>query len=308
MKNVLRSLGLFAVATVSVTAQEKAQLDRDAVMDMCGCYEISFRYSETFSPDSDYKKKENYVASALELALPIVEENDRISIQHLLIINDSTVIKHWRQDWLYENPEVFTYQKGRTWDFKVLPVEEVAGQWTQKVYQVDDSPRYSGSATWIHADGKHFWENETDSPLPRREYSKRDDYNVMIRGNRHEITSKGWNHEQDNDKIIREEGKEDMLLAQEKGMNTYTRVADEKCQAARDWWVNHSDFWSRVRAAWDEIYAQNGTLTLLKQVDEKPLYKHIAVLEERDASKEEISEVLNSFVQFQPATDTNTGQ
>ena len=28
--------------------------------------------------------------------------------------------------------------------------KDVRGQWTQKVYQVDDSPRYEGSSTWVH--------------------------------------------------------------------------------------------------------------------------------------------------------------
>lgn len=56
----------------------------------------------------------------------------------------------------------------------------------------------------IPADGKDYWENKTSSPLPRREYTKRDDYNVMLRGNRHEITDYGWMHEQDNDKMIRQ--------------------------------------------------------------------------------------------------------
>ena len=49
--------------------------------------------------------------------------------------------------------------------------KDVKKQWTQKVYQVDDSPRYSGSATWVHVDGKRYWQNKTGAPLPRREYS-----------------------------------------------------------------------------------------------------------------------------------------
>jgi len=50
--------------------------------------------------------------------------------------------------------------------------------------------------------------------LPRREYSKRSDYNVMMRGNHVEITDEGWLHEQDNEKVIR-----DKDLALEKAVN-----------------------------------------------------------------------------------------
>ncbi len=80
---------------------------------------------------------------------------------------------------------------------------------------------YEGSATWVHVDGKSYWENTTDAPLPRREFSKRSDYNVMTRRNRQEITDYGWVHEQDNDKVLREDS--DKVIAGEKEWNTYTK-------------------------------------------------------------------------------------
>lgn len=72
--------------------------------------------------------------------------------------------------------------------------------------------------------------------MPRREYTKRSDYNVTVCSNRHEITANGWIHDQDNDKVIRKTGKKDVLLAQEKGVNEYVKVSDEKCKTAQDWW------------------------------------------------------------------------
>ncbi|WP_445382591.1 DUF6607 family protein [Robiginitalea sp. IMCC43444] len=288
---------LFSMASSTlVFGQEKKELDKNSIKDLCGCYEITFKYTETFAPEIDYEKKLDYTAAALELALPIYEGDDKISIQHLLVVNDTMVVKHWRQDWIYENEEVFTYNKDNSWNFKKIPADQVSGQWTQKVYQTDDSPRYSGSATWVHFDGKHFWENKADSPLPRREYTKRSDYNVMIRGNRHEITDFGWVHEQDNDKIIRTEGAADVLLAQEKGMNIYTKVAEEKCQLAKDWWDEHGDFWTSVREAWNGIYDREGDLTLAKKVDGKPLFMHLYPLEKKGATSDEIEEVISKFV------------
>ncbi len=288
---------MFLMVVFTASSQQKKEVDRKAILDMCGCYEVSFKYSETFSPKMDYEKSSDYVASALELALPIVDEEDRISIQHLLLVNDSTVIKHWRQDWLYENQKVFYYNKDNTWTLASLPESEVEGQWTQRVHQVDDGPRYSGSATWVHVDGKHYWENSTDSPLPRREYTKRNDYNVMIRGNRHEITDYGWVHEQDNQKIVRADQAKDQLLAQEKGMNKYTRVSEGRCRPALEWWAEHEGFWTEVRAAWEEVYQGEGALSLAKKVDGKPFYLHLKSLEKSEAGKDEILEVIRKFVQ-----------
>ena len=84
-----------------------------------------------------------------------------------------------------------------------LPKIDVKGQWSQKVYQVDDSPRYEGTGTWVHVDGKSYWENVSNAPLPRRERTKRKDYNLMIRNNRHQITDQGWIQIQDNKKILK---------------------------------------------------------------------------------------------------------
>lgn len=277
-------------------SQEKKELDRKAILDMCGCYEVAFNYAETFAPEADYEKHSNYTAKATELILPIVDEANTIAMQHLLLINDSTVIKHWRQDWLYEHPNLFSYDKDNSWLFKTLPAEVVKGQWTQKVYEVNDSPRYAGTATWVHVDGKRYWENTADAPLSRREYTKRSDYDVMQRGNRHEIMPYGWVHEQDNEKIIRKDGVADVVLVEEKGRNVYTKVADKNCRIAKKWWKNHKAFWAKVREAWEPVYAREGNLTLARRVDGKPIYKHLNALEESNASTAEIAEVLAQFV------------
>ena len=296
MKKTTIFLMLMGLVTTIGFSQKKKELDRQAILDMCGCYEVTFKYTETFAPEIDYEKKLDYTSKALELALPIIDEDNKISLQHLLVINDSTVIKHWRQDWLFENRDLFHYDKDNSWSFSKLPASEVKGQWTQKVYQVDDSPRYAGSSSWVHVDGKNYWENRSDSPLPRREYSKRSDYNVMSRGNRQEITSYGWVHEQDNDKIIRKDGETDVLLAQEKGYNIYKKMADSDCKVAADWWAAHKDFWDVARDAWDEVYNREGNLTLLKQVDGQPLFLHFYQLEEQGANKAQILETINKFI------------
>jgi hypothetical protein len=180
------------------------------------------------------------------------------------------------------------------WIFKQKDKKDVKKQWTQKVFQVDDSPRYEGSGTWIHLDGKSYWENTTTAPLPRREYTKRNDYNITLRGNRHEITSYGWLHDQDNSKIIRTKGKEDFELAKEKGYNTYVKVADGKCQGAQDWWIKNTNKWKIVRNKWNEVYGRNTNLSLETKVDNKLLYKYL--FSDDVTEEEEINKIIESFV------------
>lgn len=194
-------------------------------------------------------------------------------------------MKHWRQDWLYENNDFMMYNHDNKWTYKNLSDSNVAGQWTQKVYQVDDSPRYEGSASWVHVDGKHYWENTTDAPLPRREHTKRSDYNVSLRTNRHEILENGWVHDQDNKKVVREEDIKDLILAEEKGINTYNRVDDSKCQAAVEWWNENKDFWSNVRNVWDDIYTLNSDLELHEKVEGKRLYSVLFNMDTKTSPK-----------------------
>ena len=266
-------IGLSLLATAAM-AQSKKQQDIDAIKSMCGCYEVTFNFAETFSPDAKYEFHGNYKSGGLEWVELIKDEKNEISMQHLLIVGKDQIVKHWRQDWLYENNSLYTYAGNQTWNFEQLDKKNVKGQWTQKVFQVDDSPRYEGSATWVHADGKHYWEAESYSPLPRREFSKRSDYNIMLRKNRHEITPAGWVHEQDNDKIIRI-NEADKLLAEEKGYNTYVKVDNSKCLAAQEWWKKNEAYWAEVRAAWDDIYAQGKTLNIQTKVADEILHQKI---------------------------------
>ena len=281
-------------------AQSKKEQDQKAIKDMCGCYEVSFNFAETFqySKDSTYVPSKVKHDNALEWVELIEDSNDKIVMQHLLLVGrpaSPKIIKHWRQDWLYENTDLYTYNGYNKWKYVSLPKNEVKGQWTQKVFQVDDSPRYEGSATWVHVDGKSTWENTTDAPLPRREYTKRNDYNVTIRTNKHAITKEGWIHDQDNDKIIRKEGKEDILLAQEKGLNTYKKVDDSRCKAAKAWWEENSDEWSMVRAKWDNLFARNINLHLKDKVDGKHLHEHL-LSKDFSKTKGDIDKTIQSFV------------
>ncbi|MEX1002889.1 MAG: DUF6607 family protein [Crocinitomicaceae bacterium] len=271
--NILFFAGiLFAV---NGSAQSKKELDIQAIKSLCGCYEIDFDYTETFAPDTNYEFHEDYHAKATAELAFIIEENENfISIQHLLIVGGGMIIKHWREDWIYENTDLYTFNKDLSWSYEDIPADKAKGTWTQKVFQVDDSPRYQGYATWVHVDGRHFWHDETYSPLPRREYSHRSDYNVMLRGNKIELKDYGWLHEQDNVKIIRtEEG--DQILAQEKGFNKYKLQEDSKCQDAVDWWNNNKAYWEVVRSEWDKFYSSKKDINIVIKIEDNTLWEEL---------------------------------
>lgn len=297
----MKTLTLTVVAlglVFSISAQSKKKKDAEAIKEMCGCFEVTFNFAETFNYTSDslYNPSKNKVSKALEWAQLVTDDKDKISIQHILQMGnpaDPYVMKHWRQDWIYENQDFYMYNGNNNWIYIRKSKKDIKKQWTQKVYQVDDSPRYEGSGTWVHLNGKSYWESTTTAPLPRREYTQRNDYNITMRGNRHQITDAGWFHDQDNSKILRTDGK-DSLIANEKGYNIYKKVADSRCSVAQEWWTKHTGKWQSVRNKWDEVFSRNIDLSLEAKVDNKPLYKHLF---SDDITKEdEMNTIIESFV------------
>ena len=285
---------LLLVSPIITNAQKKQ--DIEAIKEMCGCFEIDFKFSETFqySNDSNYSKSKNYNAKALEYAKLIKDEKGHISIQHLLVMGDY-IIKHWRQDWIFQNKDLLKYDGNNTWKYISKTKQDVKGQWTQKVFQVDDSPRYEGSATWVHADGKSYWENSSYAPLPRREYTKRNDYNIMIRGNRHEITEDGWVHDQDNFKVVKDsESDSEVIIASEKGINTYTRVDESNCKEAIKWWDENNEKWLLVLEKWNSIYSKKDDISLRQSVENKPLFSFL--FDENVVKRDEIGLIIDRFV------------
>ena len=289
---------LLIFASINLNAQSKLKKDIASIKKMCGCFEVTFEFSETFiySNDSLYKPSKNKTDRGLEWAQLVVDEKDKITIQHILQVGNSSdpyIVKHWRQDWLYQNQEFYLYDGDNNWKYIKVPKENVKGQWTQKVFQVDDSPRYEGSSSWVHVDGKSYWENYTDAPLPRRERTIRSDYNVLNRGNRHEIINNGWVHDQNNKKIVRSEDK-NVIIAMEKGYNTYKKVNDERCKGASNWWQENKQKWEMVRLKWDDVFSKKEDLSLKQQVNDKPLFIYLFTNDYND--KKSIESIIDTFV------------
>jgi hypothetical protein len=302
MKKIIFLLALCSSA-ISVSAQSKFEQDRQAIKSLAGYYKVTFNYAETFAPDTAYKFHPRYNSSGYEWAIVVEDSPKKIAIQHLLVVGDSMVIKHWREDWVYEQPTILAYEKDNTWKKVTLKAADVKGRWIQKVYQVDDSPRYESIGTWVHVDGRHEWQSKTDSPLPRREFTKRSDYNVLNRGNRIYLTANGWMYEQDNNKVVRGAGG-DKIIAQEKGYEEFTKVDEAKFAYAKKWWAGQQGYWADARAAWDNVFAKNASIKLSGKKDGKLLYEQLFALAEKsekekwssDKNKEETMKVINNYV------------
>lgn len=300
MKIKVILISIVLLTSLSSKSQESKKEDAKAIKSMCGCYEVKFNFTETFTYPKDsttYKPSATKHDYGLEWIELVEDKPNKIVLQHLLIVGtgENDIVKHWRQDWLYENTDLYSFYKDNTWKFNKLLAKNVKGQWTQKVFQVDDSPRYEGSSTWAHIDGKTYWMNTTDAPLPRREHTKRSDYNVLKRRNIHEITATGWNHEQDNQKLIRDENGKDTVLAEEKGFDVYTKVEDRKCLLAQNWWATNKELWVKVRSKWDKVYAANKTLSLQNKVNKKSLFSVLFDLKPT-ATQTEVDAIIDSFV------------
>jgi hypothetical protein len=189
----------------------------------------------------------------------VVEDRaDFVSLQHVLVLftdekgerQGPFVQKHWRQDWRYEPASVLGYAGDGRFETRPLSREERRGAWSQTVYQVDDSPRYGSLGRWVHGREASIWEGgEAWRPLPRREHSVRNDYQVLAGRNRHTILPAGWVHEQDNLKLALAGG-EPRRLAREIGVDRYERLRDFDFSAGDAYWKASAPFWALVREGW----------------------------------------------------------
>lgn len=258
----------------------KHEKDRRAILAMAGDYRATFEFIETVPFIEDYRMDRPYRSWATERVYIIEEQEDFISLQHVLVmffledgkVEGPLVVKHWRQDWTYEPDKYFKYAGNNRWVLESVSREEAGGNWLQEVFHVDDSPRYASVGRWVHTANFSEWQgSKTYRPLPRREFSVRSDYNVLDAENRHIVLPTGWVHEQENLKLNLSENDQVEYLAKEIGLNRYDRITDYDFSGGDEYWANTKDYWKAVRTVWAEIYDSNKEFVFIPRLEDKSL-------------------------------------
>lgn len=260
----------------------KRERDRRAILAMAGSYRVSFDFIETLGFGPGYKPPRPYFSWGTELVEVLADGGDFLSLQHTLVmyfkdaqgaVSEPQVMKHWRQDWKWQPAEILRYAGAETWERVKTP--EPQGRWSQTVYQVDDSPRYATVGAWTHDGGLSTWRSDmTPRPLPRREFSVRDDYNILE--GTHEITlaPTGWLHVQNNRKLRLAADGSKTYVGTELGVDRYEEITSPELKAAwQPSWEKTAAYWAAVRGAWDEVIATRKRFSLRDEVDGKKLFQ-----------------------------------
>jgi len=247
------------------------QRDRQSILAMAGDHRVTFDFKETAAFVADYGPIKPKESGGYEIVRVIEDTNTKISLQHILVMemdNGQTfIIKHWRQDWLYEPASVLAYAGKGRWTLEAVPAAEAKGAWSQTVWQTDDSPRYGGVGRWRYDGGDARWTSgETWRPLARRDAVRNPPYDRYRAINRHALTPKGWVHEQDNAKMgLR--GGVPTTIVHEFVINTYRREGDFPVAKGDAYWTKTRDYWAAVRGFWDAAIAEGNGVTVAEEAE-----------------------------------------
>lgn len=264
-----------ASARPEAAQAQRFEQDRQSILAQAGQYRVRFDMRENVSFRPGYEPMEEKLSAGDEIVRVVYDDGDRISLQHILVMGDdagnSFVIKHWRQDWVWQPEKVLTYAGPNHWTLTPVSADERRGAWSQTVWQTDDSPRYGGVGRWSYDNGIAQWTSAaTWRPLARRDAVRDPIYDRYLGINRHALTPEGWVHLQDNMKMGPAEGDdagEVTAIVQEDVINTYRTVDNYNPGPGDAYWAATKDYWANVRAAWDERAETNGGIYLEEEAN-----------------------------------------
>ncbi|MEM7184863.1 MAG: DUF6607 family protein [Spirochaetota bacterium] len=255
--------------------------DRRAILGLQGEYAVRFEFIEAYLLASDKELDVPYTSGATEYIFTVEDSKDLISLQHILVMNmpispKPIVVKHWRQDWQWQAKKRFAYQGDKEWAVESVSKSASKGKWVWSVSQVDDSPRYSGIGSWQHFSSASIFTTDTMSrPLPRREYTVRNDYKLLMAQETLVLTPNTWYHEQKSFKhknVLKDGGFNGSLLARELGHNTYRRIKGFDWSAGKNYWKQTKEYWQEVRLFWKQQKKTQKRVKLRAKVDGKRLF------------------------------------
>ncbi len=286
--------------------------DRRAILAMAGTYRVAFDFLEVLPFTTQDQPNAPYQSWGTEKIYVDADQDKFISLVHILEmrviedggkISEPIITKHWRQDWRYEPSEIVEYQGNDRWLRHKIKATDAQGAWSQTVYQVDESPRYAGVGRWEHSGSFSSWiSGDTWRPLPRREWSVRDDYQVLAGTNRHTIEPTGWVQEENNLKTVLNQRREiDPLhpyIAREYGVARYERIRDADFAGADEYFERTRQFWDEVRDAWSTAFRNHPEITLKGPIDKlglfKPLFERADAIAQRQPTRSDDAQVIRS--------------
>ena len=283
--------------------------DRDAILSLAGQFKVDFHFMEVLGLTDTYKPRRSYNSWGTEHVQILEDTGKFISLQHTLVMyfegddgpSVPMVMKHWRQDWQYEDKTIFAYQGDLTWLKESYSNDDVEGTWSQAVFQVDDSPRYEVQGTWEHRGNMSRWVSRLDSrPLPRREFSQRSDYEMLEGEHQITLTPTGWVHEQSNLKRVKSSTSSSLpkYLSKEIGINRYERIDFPNLEGpSNEYWLKSGEYWKAVRKTWDTLRNERNKIELLAKVDGQSQYMyHFVNAESNDDVHILANETITKFI------------
>ena len=84
-------------------------------------------------------------------------------------------------------------------------------------------------------------------------------------------------------------------MAEEKGKDIYTKVDDNKCKTAQDWWNKNKILWNKIRSEWEIVFSKNKDIKIKNNINGLTLFDNFKNLN-NESSKEEIRTIINSYV------------
>ncbi|WP_129775151.1 DUF6607 family protein [Peristeroidobacter soli] len=284
--------------------------DRRAILAMAGTYRVTFDFLEVVPFKTLEKPNAPYQSWGTEKVYVDSDDGKNISLVHILemrivqkdgSISEPMVTKHWRQDWQYQPANIVEYRGRDRWQRRKLSAADAKGVWLQTVYQVDESPRYASVGRWEHSGSFSSWLSaETWRPLPRREWSVRDDYQVLVGTNRHTISPTGWIQEENNLKTVLTSARaidpSQPYVAREYGVARYERIRDADFAQADVYYERTKQFWDQVRDEWSQIFVKQGEVTLKGPVDKLGLFHPLFAQADEVAEKGETASSQNLAV------------
>lgn len=266
--------------------------DRRAILAMAGSYRVNFDFLEIASFIGNGERPRPYQSWGTEKVYVDVDEPRHISLVHILDmrvvgddgrVGESMVTKHWRQDWFYEPAAVIEYADGNRWVKRTLSASQRKGQWVQQVYQVDEAPRYGGIGHWEHNAAFSSWvSGDTARPLPRREWSVRKDYELLLGTNRHTVVPTGWIQEENNLKQSTTAAAVP-YVGREYGVARYERLKTADFSAADSYYSATRAFWTQVMGEWQKYWSNAASLTLTAHSDQSGAFADLFELADQFA-------------------------